>query len=61
MLGDSKQQLEKVQGAGGRVFGRLASEAMSAQERHDPHIYNDLDFYQLMLKDFLASNDSATA
>jgi hypothetical protein len=39
-----------------KPLGRLASDHMQANER-DEHIYNDHDFYQSLLKDFLASND----
>jgi hypothetical protein len=37
------------------VFGRPVSDL--TQDR-DPNIYNDFDFYQVLLKDFLASNDT---
>lgn len=63
LLGESENQkrlLEKVRVRNGqRVFGKLVSEAMQ-QAKHDVEIYNDSDFYQLMLKDFLATNDTTT-
>ena len=40
-----------------RIFGRPAADL--TQDR-DPQIYNDFDFYQAILKDFLATNDSAS-
>ena len=61
LLGESENQkrlLEKVRVRNGqRVFRKLVSESMQ-QAKHDVEIYNDSDFYQLMLKDFLATNDT---
>jgi len=39
-----------------KPFGRLVSDHMSGAK--DQEIYNDADFYQALLKDFLASNES---
>lgn len=65
LLGEADNQkrlLEKVRVKNGqKVFGKLVSESLQAtQDKHDAEIYNDQDFYQLMLKDFLASNDTST-
>ena len=38
-----------------RVLG--SRNAQSALETSDPEVFNDHDFYQLMLNDFLSQND----
>ena len=51
-------RLHTRQADGGlKQFGRLVSEQLAGGGK-DPEIYNDADFYQTLLKDFLASNES---
>jgi hypothetical protein len=38
-----------------RVLGRKADDLTNER---DTNIFNDFDFYQMLLKDFLATNDS---
>jgi hypothetical protein len=50
-------RLHTRQADGGlKQFGRLVSEQLAGGK--DLEIYNDADFYQTLLKDFLASNES---
>ncbi len=53
-----KRLIDKVHTSDGKLapFGRLASEHLTGGK--DLEIYNDGDFYQTLLKDFLASNES---
>ena len=52
-----------------KVFAMLPSEKLqtshnthtSQNSNGNPQIYNDLDFYQTLLKDFLATNDGNSA
>ena len=50
-------RLHTRQADGGlKQFGRMVSEQLGTTK--DLEIYNDADFYQTLLKDFLASNES---
>lgn len=39
-----------------KIFGTMVSEHM--RNDHDENVYNDNEFYQALLKDFLATNES---
>ena len=48
---------QKKEHSSQRPFGRMASDHISGIDK-DENIYNDNEFYQALLKDFLATNES---
>ncbi len=41
-----------------KVFGQLLSDKIDNDSKEDPSIFNDHDFYQSLLKDFLATSST---
>lgn len=52
--GNKAKMLERSRTGKDKVFGLLPSEQMALEDRD---VYNDNEFYQALLKDFLASNE----